>query len=356
MMRKNQRVVFAGIFILMSLFLWNCSWQGDSVGQDDEILVFADSTDWPYYEDALNTVFGRYIRTPAMESEYLLKWVPFKDFEHYRSYKNIFILGRLNSNAPVSENVKNLLDDEALQGVREGRYFYIPRKNAWAVNQYVLFLVANSRDDMIQKIIDYGDLIYEDFRKFYFQRLKKEMFKRMEQKDLEKYIADHFPFTIRVQHDYFIASESLEDNYVWIRRLRPDRSIFVHWLPKPPDFELTSNWVIQERNDLARKIYSGDVVVEDETKAYAVEFKRWNAIRLQGTWRNDSLMIGGPFRNISFVDTATNRIYMIDFYVQAIGQRKKPYLDQLDVIVHTFDTQKAPRLKAEGREEKQQKN
>ena len=30
-------------------------------------------------------------------------------------------------------------------------------------------------------------------------------------------------------------------------------------------------------------------------------------------------------------------IFMIDFYVQAVAQRKKLYLDQLDIMAHTFE-------------------
>ena len=52
--------------------------------------------------------------------------------------------------------------------------------------------------------------------------------------------------------------------------------------------------------------------------------------------------MGGPFRDITFIDSETNRIYMLDYYVQAIGKRKVPYLDQLDVLIYTFNVQKEP--------------
>jgi len=341
-MKKRKPFLLLLLFSFLLGLFWNCSWMGDSIGQDDEIIVFADSLDWPYYQDALNSVFGKQIKMPIPEREFILTWVSFKHFENYQKYKNIFILGRLDSNDPVSENVKVLLNEDVVAGVKEGKYFYIPKQNTWAVNQYLLLLVAQSREDMIQKIHDLGDLIYQDFRRFYYARLKEKMFERMEQKELEKYIAAHFPFTLRIQHDYFIADENLEENYVWIRRLYPDRSILVHWQPVSSDFQLTSRWVIDERNRLAKKLFEGDVVVEEETRAYSVEFKRWRAVRLEGTWKNDKYVIGGPFRTLAFIDQATGRIYMIDFYVQAVGKRKKPFLDQLDVIVHTFNVQEQP--------------
>lgn len=336
-MKKKILLFSLACSLLLLLIYWSCSWKGSSMGQDDRIIVFADSVDWPYYQESLNSVFGKFIRTPVLEREFIVEWIAYSEFENYQDYKNIFFLGRLNSELPVSENIQNLLNEEVIQGVRDGKYFYIPKKDPWAVNQYVLFLVANSRDDMIQKIIDLGDLYYNDFKNYYYQRMKERMFKRMEQEDLEKYIAKHFPFTMRVQHDYFIADENLEKGYVWIRRLHPDRSILVHWLPHPREFQLTSRWVIDERNKLARKIYHGDVIVEEETRAFRTKFKEWTAVQLRGTWRNDSLMIGGPFRNTTFVDTELDRIYMLDYYVQAIGERKKPYLDQLHVIIHTFE-------------------
>jgi hypothetical protein len=83
-------------------------------------------------------------------------------------------------------------------------------------------------------------------------------------------------------------------------------------------------------------------VVEDETKAYSINFKGWNAIKLEGTWSNDSLQVGGPFRDITFIDPNLDRIYMLDYYVQAIGKRKVPYLDQLEVLIYTFNVQKEP--------------
>ena len=121
---------------------------------------------------------------------------------------------------------------------------------------------------MIQKIIDLGDLAYQDFRKYYFQRLKARMFKHMEQKKIQEYIENNYPFTMRVQHDYFVADGNVQEKYLWIRRMQPDRSIFVSWFPLSENFKLTSRWIIDERNKLADKIYSGDIVVEDETKHF----------------------------------------------------------------------------------------
>ena len=337
------------IFLLLGIlfFNWQCGTKVKAYGDDDVIYVFADSSDWAKYEEPFKTVFGQYVKTPLMEPEYILVWKPFEGFDQYKLFKNIFIIGRLDSEDPVSRNIRGLLNPEIIEGIKNGKYFYIPKQDVYAMNQSVMFFVAQSMDDMIQKIVDLGELAYREFRLSYFQRLKKQMFSRMEQRELQAYLEEHFPFSMRVQHDYFIANENLKENYVWIRRLDPDRSIMVHWVPYSKEIQLNSRWIIDERNKLGELIFSGDKIVEEETRAYSVRFKDWNAIQLEGTWKNDSLTVGGPFRNISFVDSATQRIYMIDYYVQAIGKRKIPFLDQLNVIVHTFEVLDQPKGAAE---------
>lgn len=334
-MRLNL-VSYLGILALLVVGLIQCSVKPESQGDFDVIYVFCDSLDWNDYREPLNDIFGTEIAMPVLEKEFLLKWISFKNYDRYKHYRNIFFLGRLDSEDEVSETVVGLLPPEAMEGIKKGDYFYIPKEDVWAFEQYVLFFVAPDKNTMIQRIYDLGELAYRDFKKSYYTRLKKQMFSRYENKELEEYIVSHFPFSLRVQHDYFVANESLTDNFLWLRRLHPDRSLTVHWMPYQDTIELSRSWVIQQRNKLAGKIYEGDVVVPEETTARTVKFKQWVALRLEGTWKNPKYMVGGPFRTIVFIDKATQFIFMIDFYVQAVGERKRIFLDQLDIMAHTF--------------------
>jgi len=325
------------IFTGFILFL-GCSLNPQSSGNLDEIIVFADSSDWKDYKEPLAAVFGREYPTPVMEAEYILSWQPARDIERFKHAKNIFFVSRLNSNASVSTIVKNSLSQDIIDNVDSGKLFYIPKHDPWASSQYVLFLLAPDKNELIDRIQKYGDIIYEDFEKAYYKRYKEEIYRRYENKDLEEYLIDHFPFRVRIPSDYFIADESLEHNYVWIRRIDPDRSLMVHWVPLTDSMQVNYRWVIQERNRIAEMIFESDIVVEEETQIKTVKFNRWQALRLEGTWKNPIHFVGGPFRNITFIDNESRLIFMIDFYVQAIGERKKMFLDQLDIMAHTFQT------------------
>jgi len=272
------------------------------------------------------------------EISYLLRWRPADQIPLYKSYKNLMFIARLDAKDPVSRDVKGLLNKEIIEGINSGEYFYIPQKDPYAFNQYVVYLVAPTKDDMIQRIYDLGELVFDDFEKSYYSRLKDKLYSVYENTKLEDYLLEHFPFTLKIQHDYGIVDESQEERFVWLRRLHPDRdrSLAVHWIPYSDSIQIEYDWIVKQRNDLALKIFNGDVVVNEETHLERVKFGRWPAYRLEGTWKNPDLIIGGPFRTIVFVDKKSNLIFMIDFYVQAIGERKKVYLDQLDIMAHTF--------------------
>ncbi|MEL6823995.1 MAG: DUF4837 family protein, partial [Calditrichota bacterium] len=224
------RVLGSIAILAVMLFIAGCGkGKTHAYGKLDEIHVFADKEDWPEWKDALQSVFSREFRMPVTEKEYLLKWHPYEDIEKYKSFKNVFFLSRLDSKLPVSQEVNELVtgDPQIVAGIKNGDYFHIPQKDTWAFGQYVLFLIAPDRDAMIQRIHDLGKLAYTDFKKSYFTRLNDEVFENNRNEKVVNYLRTHFPFTITVQKDYQLVDESLDDNYVWLRRLNPDRSIAV---------------------------------------------------------------------------------------------------------------------------------
>ena len=193
---------------------------------------------------------------------------------------------------------------------------------------------------MIQRIYDLGPLVYDDLRKSYYERLEKDLFYLYENKKLSAYLAEHFPFTMRMQHDYSVVDESIPDRYVWMRRIDPDRdrSILIHWIPYSDSINISSSWLVKQRNRLAERLYEGDVIVAEETFAQQSTFRGRPALQLEGTWMNPTYVVGGPFRTIAFVDRESELIYLIDYYVRAIGERKKRYIDQLYIMASTFQT------------------
>ena len=162
------------------------------------------------------------------------------------------------------------------------------------------------------------------------------MFFKGEQTELEDYIATNYGWKIRIQHDYYLVKESEDGNFIWLRRLDPDRSLFVYrFKAKGLDRE-DSGWLIEKRDSLGTIYFESDSVSKEDSYMVNTEFCGFPAVKLIGIWQNHKLFIGGPFRTYAFFDPEQKYIYMVDILVTAPDKRKKPYLDQLEVMANTF--------------------
>jgi hypothetical protein len=67
-----------------------------------------------------------------------------------------------------------------------------------------------------------------------------------------------------------------------------------------------------------------------------VQFRGKETKKLTGIWQNHQHYLGGPFRTYAFADSTQKYIYLIDISITAPGERKKPYLTQLEIMANTF--------------------
>ncbi|MCG8606832.1 DUF4837 family protein, partial [bacterium] len=116
------------------------------------------------------------------------------------------------------------------------------------------------------------------------------------------------------------------------------RWLFVHWVEGMDPGTIEPDWIVKTRNRMTRKFYEGDSINEDYTNSREVEFLGRRALMLEGLWENVPKVVGGPFRNYTFYDEKSDRVYMIDVAVFNPGGKKEPFLRQLDIMARTFRT------------------
>lgn len=98
---------------------------------------------------------------------------------------------------------------------------------------------------------------------------------------------------------------------------------------------------MQKRDSLTKIYYDGDYIFEDsiiQTKEKVVDFNGRYAIRLDGVWQNDKNIAGGPFRTFGFYNKGDGRMYLVDCAIVAPGERKWPYMRQVEAMAYTFKT------------------
>ncbi len=316
--------------------LLTCSdYRPSSLGYPYRIFIVADSLLWQDIKQPISDTFEGEVLTPVSEKKFYFTWIPLRLLNEFKTRMNIFFIGVQNENGEVNEYLREVLPPEFLKGVDEGRYFYLFQDNLFARDQIGLFMFAKNRKDFLRLFEQLKDQIYNTFEKKYYARLKKSMFEKGEQFEVEEYIKNNFDFTIRVQHDYFVAIEEPQVPYLWLRRFDPDRWVSI-WKIKGDSSYFTLDSIANVRDHFTKKYYEGDYVIREDSRLIRTDFRGQPTYKLVGLWRNDSILIGGPFRTYVVHYPKDSALYFVDIAVMAPGRLKKPYLDQLEVIARTF--------------------
>jgi hypothetical protein len=321
---------------MLIIFHWTCSYKDSSYGEFEHIIVFADSMLYENVRPELEQIFDQFVYTPVTEKSFYLDIKPLDLLDNFKQYRNLMFVGLLDGEDNISQYIDKSLSPEIQQAVREGRIFQIFQEDLFAKEQMGIIFSATDLITLKQNLAASAENIYQQMEKYYFERLERSMFFRGEKTVLEDYIANKLGWKIRIQHDYHLVKESDDGNFVWLRRLNPDRSLFIYRFAAKEMDVANSGWLIDLRDSLSTIYYESDSVSKKDTYTVHTEFCDQPALKLIGVWQNHKLFIGGPFRTYAFFDPKQKYIYMIDILVTAPSKRKKPYLDQLEVMANTF--------------------
>ena len=66
------------------------------------------------------------------------------------------------------------------------------------------------------------------------------------------------------------------------------------------------------------------------------DFQKNYAVEMRGLWKVNGDFMGGPFVNISFLDSVNNRIICMDAYVYYPNHNKRELLRELEAIMYTY--------------------
>jgi hypothetical protein len=67
-------------------------------------------------------------------------------------------------------------------------------------------------------------------------------------------------------------------------------------------------------------------------------FDKKTALQARGLWGMVNDFMGGPFVTYMIKDPANNRVIILDGFIHAPGQKKRPEMRKLDMIFSTFSS------------------
>ncbi len=338
-MFKSKRLYALIAIVLAFVTILSCGMKKDSLGSQDKIIILADSTQWLDIEDDVLAVMERIQYTPQPEPIFELLHREPKDLKDLIRFPNLLFVGSLDIENDMTELLKKMLSDDALARVQEDSAFLFNKNDPWAMHQLLALAVAKDVETLKNNLTEHGDRIYNLFDENMSANVFRSLYVQFEQDDINKSLMNKHGWNVRVQHDYYVAVDSADIRYVWLRRFNPQRWLSVYWEPVDDPSLLSREWMLQRRAEVIEPFYDGDYVYEDSTikvQEKVVDFNDRYAIRLDGVWQNEKHVMGGPFRSYGFYEETDGRLYLIDLAVFAPGRRKSEYLRQLDGIASTF--------------------
>jgi hypothetical protein len=174
---------------------------------------------------------------------------------------------------------------------------------------------------------------------------------------------DHHDFTVNVQHDYFIAQDTL--NFVRLRRVLSDtwRDMFIYYIENANPNLITEDWILATRDSLTEKLVRGSwdssYVEIDRRRPITSEninFLGRYGFETRALWHMTKDAMGGPVLNYTFYDEKQRRIYMIDGMVFAPNFDKREFLRQVEVVAYTFRTRQDEEMAGTDKSEKGKKS
>lgn len=342
------------IILILLIVLSSCDMpKKKATGNEDEIYVVADTTEYEQLKTALSETFSKVIYTPQAEKLFKLNPKQFNSISFVKEKKNVVIVAPLDSDSKVSEYIKNVLDSTVQEKVRNDSTFVITKYDFWAQGQLVMFLTAPTLDQLREHIFNNQDDLLYYFQNTSTKRLKKNLYSNYyEQKAMEGRLLDKYGWIIYIKEGYDLAIDSPEKNFVWIRRgvnTSVERWIFVHWIENASPEFLNKDSIIAERNRLTKEFYRTTdnrnyvrvVKGQAEYQTHSeVNFLDRYAIMTQGLWEMNDHSMGGPFINYTFYEEESQRIYMLDASLFAPKYSKRKFLKQVDGILQSFKTER----------------
>ncbi len=320
-----------------------------ATGQEDEILVFTDDSTWTHLGPQVRQTFQDTVYTPQPEAWYVIRRMPFAEFSNYETHMNRILLAPLNGSGEAAEFMRRSLEPSVRALVNEGKEFVFNKYDPKARGQILMYLTGTDLSAMRSAIeTSAQDLLY------YFKRtsLRRELASiesesQYHKKEIERSLAQRHGWTMTIQHDYFVAVDSAEGRFFWIRRATPEdmeRWIFVYWKDVKDPGVLTEQHALFLRDSLTRvylRTTGDDAFVQIAPYNLQIEnvnFQDRFAYEARGNWRFSDKSGGGPFVNYTFYDERTRRLYVLDGSIFAPRVEKKKLILQVDALLHTFRT------------------
>ena len=251
-------------------------------------------------------------------------------------------------NIPVSafsrifESHRNILITKISKNIKKSSIKI--RHEPWAQTQLVVNISAPDEKSFLEIYKKNRDKILNVFKQTERNRLI-DKYKKFEEKALRKHLEDKHQISLFIPKGYKINYDTTD--FVWFFQETRDilQGVLVYHYPYCDTSDLLPPQLIDKRNRYLKRFVPGPQGTYMSTDTINVPlycskylFNDNYTVDMKGLWnlKGGKYFMGGPFVSLTTVDKRSNRVITVEGYVFAPRLDKRPYLRQVEAILHSF--------------------
>lgn len=312
-----------------------------STGGVDEIMfVYPDHYDTKSFDNLIDENFRElYKMLPQATPRFKISTVKASQMNSllYR-FRNTIFITTYDGKDPIVGMANEALGAEKLSEIKP-LYF---KRNIWAKNQLVTFLIADNFQSLPKTIEQYAENIKSVISDSELNAFKSLTYINGVNTKIKEQLAGAYGFTIDIPLQYKIADNEM--NFVSFRTDTEKSTIFMFFDVKkydalPEDINKGLEWRNERGSYVSSNLESTYMETDTTLGFFTTRKEKDNFIiyETRGLWTMVNDFMGGPFINQYIIDIENNQTILLDGFV--FGPREKNKLKlmrEFEAIFSTF--------------------
>lgn len=320
---------------------------GPSGGDQGEVLVVMDSNKWvgPIGEQLRSIMSAPIPGTPQGEPYFSLRYVDARLFDGLlRKHRNLLLVSTTDSRTKGDRSLVKLYDKQSLTQLQQKEAFYLPMTEVFAKDQDVLNLIGKSDEALLEQIRANRSRIRSFFDEKEEDRIIAKFRGSLAPPEMQDRVKEKFEIDLLLQKGYLKVED--QPSFLWLRDIdaNVDRNLIITYKNYTSEEQFSPDSLVAWRNEIGRSyLYSPDepehyVYTEDKVP---VTFERTTvnglfAVHMRGLWRIKDRFVGGPFIAYAIADAQRGRMYYLEGFVLAPGEKKREPLREMRAMIKSF--------------------
>lgn len=357
MQRTSMKYIFYPILFIVAVV--SCTEPGSenlppSSGKTGDVFLIMDSVQWKGpLGKTLDSIFSAEMEgLPREEAIFHMRWIdPRKLNFVLKQRRNLIFAVTFDQHTTGARQIRATFSPASLEKIKaDPTLFSQNARDVFAKNQEVLFLFAQTEQELINHVRTNSAKLVEYFNLRERERLTATLFKGAQPKGITSVFKKEFNCEIKIPFGYQLAQQ--EKDFFWVRQINPgdDKDIFIARKKYTSQAQFQKDSLIAFRDAICKKYLFED---PDRADTYLltelavpykpvltreINFNKKFAVEMKGLWRTNNLTMGGPFISFSFVDEQQGMLYYIEGFTFSPGKDQREIMRELETILYTFKT------------------